>query len=107
MISSAKTEEPYRVEITRRAQKDIAQLTPKLKKKLRDILVNRISANPFDGKKLVGELDGFWSVRLTLKDRIVYSIDERQRVVYILRARTHYDLPQAENAFSPQSRATR
>ncbi|MFV2073605.1 MAG: type II toxin-antitoxin system YoeB family toxin [Thermoanaerobaculales bacterium] len=81
---------PYRVEITRRAQKDIARLTPKFKTKLRDILMNRIAVNPFDGKKLVGELDGYWSVRLTLKDRIVYSIDEQDRIVYILRARTHY-----------------
>ena len=84
---------PYRVEITRRAQKDIAKLAPKLKNKLRDILMNRIAANPFDGKKLIGELDGYWSVRLNLKDRIVYSIDEKDRIVYILRTRTHYDLP--------------
>ena len=83
---------PYRVEITRRAQKDIAKLAPKLKNKLRDILMNRIAMNPFDGKKLMGELDGYWSVRLSLKDRIVYSINEDDRIVYILRARTHYDL---------------
>jgi Txe/YoeB family toxin of toxin-antitoxin system len=82
---------PYRIEITRRAQKDITSLTPKLKKKLREILTNRISANPFDGKKLVGDLKGCWSVRLTLKDRIVYAIDEENRIVYILRARTHFE----------------
>ena len=84
-------EAPYRIEITRRAQKDIASLTPKLKKKLREILTNRISANPFDGKRLVGDLKGCWSVRLTLKDRIVYSIDEENRVVNVFRARTHYE----------------
>ena len=85
------TEPGYRIEITRRAQKDIETLTPKLKKKLRDILVNRIAVNPHDGKQLVGDLKGKWSVRLTLKDRIVYTIDEDHRVVYILRARTHYE----------------
>jgi Txe/YoeB family toxin of toxin-antitoxin system len=85
------TEEQFEVQITRRAQKDIASLTPKLKKKLRDILINRVAQNPFDGKKLVGELKGYWSVRLTLKDRVVYSIDEENRIVYILRARTHYE----------------
>ena len=83
------TDEPFRLQITRRAQKDIATLTPKLKKKLREILINRISVNPFDGKKLVGDLGGCWSVRLTLKDRVVYSIDEENRIVHILRARTH------------------
>ena len=85
------TDEPFRIQITRRAQKDIATLNPKLKKKLREILVNRIAVNPFDGKKLVGDLRGCWSVRLTLKDRVVYSIDEEKHIVYILRARTHYE----------------
>ncbi|MDX2438473.1 MAG: type II toxin-antitoxin system mRNA interferase toxin, RelE/StbE family, partial [Acidobacteriota bacterium] len=83
------TDEPFQVLITRRAQKDIATLTPKLKRKLREILMNRIAVNPFDGKKLVGDLKGYWSVRLTLKDRVVYSIDEENRIVYILRGRTH------------------
>ncbi len=85
------TEEPFQVQITRRAQKDIDTLTPKLKKKLREILVNRIAVNPFDGKKLVGELNGCWSVRLNLKDRVVYSIDEENHIVNVLRARTHYE----------------
>ncbi len=85
------TDEPFQVLITRRAQKDIATLTPKLKRKLREILMNRIAVNPFDGKKLVGDLKGYWSVRLTLKDRVVYSIDEEKRIVYILRGRTHYE----------------
>ena len=85
------TDEPFRLQITRRAQKDIATLTPKLKKKLHEILVHRIAVNPFDGKKLVGDLKGSWSVRLTPKDRVVYSIDEEDRIVHILRGRTHYE----------------
>ena len=85
------TDEPFRLQITRRAQKDIATLTPKLKKKLREILVHRIAVNPFDGKKLVGDLKGCWSVRLTLKDRVIYSIDEEKHTVYILPGRTHYE----------------
>jgi len=48
--------------------------------------------DPHRGKKLVGDLAGYWSVRLTLKNRIVYRVDEDRRVVYIVRARTHYDL---------------
>jgi mRNA interferase RelE/StbE len=85
------TDEPFRLQITRRAQKDIETLTPKLRKRLREILVNRIAVNPFDGKKLVGDLKGWWSVRLTLKDRVVYSNDEEEHTVYILRARTHHE----------------
>jgi len=82
--------DPFRVEVTRRAIKDIEHLSPKLKKKLRDILLNRIAMDPLSGKKLVGDLSGYRSVRLTLRDRIVYRVDEDRRVIYILRARTHY-----------------
>jgi len=82
----------YRIEVTRRAETDVATLTPKLKRKLKDILLNQIAVAPHRGKKLVGELAGYWSVRLTHKDRIVYRIDEAAKIVYILRARTHYDI---------------
>ena len=80
----------YRIKITRRAGTDIATLTPKLKRTLKDILLNQIAVAPYRGTKLVGELAGTWSVRLTYKDRIVYRIDEAKKIVYILRARTHY-----------------
>ncbi|HPH03200.1 MAG TPA: type II toxin-antitoxin system YoeB family toxin [Spirochaetota bacterium] len=42
------------------------------------------------GKRLVGELEGNWSLRLNLKDRIVYSIDEDNKLVYIKRAKPQY-----------------
>jgi len=42
------------------------------------------------GKKLIGDLAGYWSVRLTYRDRFVYRIDEESQTVFILRARTHY-----------------
>lgn len=42
------------------------------------------------GKKLIGDLGGSYSYRLIFQDRIVYSIDQKNRIVYIKRARTHY-----------------
>jgi Txe/YoeB family toxin of Txe-Axe toxin-antitoxin module len=81
---------PYDIRITKQAKKDINTLTPKLRAKLRDILVHVIAADPSEGKKLLGDLAGSYSYRLTYKDRIVYSVDERTKTVYIERARTHY-----------------
>lgn len=81
---------PYEIRITKQAKKDIDKLTPKLKQKLRDVLIEIIAENPYEGKKLLGDLEGSYSYRLTYKDRIVYSIDEKKRIVYIERARTHY-----------------
>jgi len=81
---------PYTLRITHTARKDIEKLTPKLKQKLKDILENVISVDPYEGKKLLGDLAGSYSYRLSFKDRIVYSIDEKNKIVYIERARTHY-----------------
>jgi len=81
---------PYTVRITRQAKKDIAALPPKLKQKLRTILTEIIAKNPYEGKKLLGDLSGSYSYRLTYQDRIVYSIDEETKTAYIERARTHY-----------------
>ena len=80
----------YTIRITRRAEKDIMKLTPKLRAKRYDILTEVIAKNPFQGKKLVGDLAASSSYRLTYKDRIVYSIDTKGKVVYIERAATHY-----------------
>jgi mRNA interferase RelE/StbE len=81
---------PYEIRITKQAKKDIDKLTPKLKQKLRDVLIEIIAENPYEGKKLLGDLEGSYSYRLSYKDRIVYSIDEKKKIVYIERSRTHY-----------------
>ena len=80
----------YKVLFSKQAQKDIRKLTPKLKEKAKEIIKNQISINPYCGKALVGDLKGYYSVRLSYRDRIVYSIDDDQVVVFILRAKTHY-----------------
>ncbi|MBI4064696.1 MAG: type II toxin-antitoxin system mRNA interferase toxin, RelE/StbE family [Elusimicrobia bacterium] len=80
----------YEIRITHQAKKDIEQLAPKLKNKLYAILTTVIAENPYVGKKLLGELAGSYSYRLTFKDRIVCSIDDKKKTVYIERAKTHY-----------------
>ncbi len=80
----------YEIRVTRRAEKDVRKLPPKLKAKLYDILTEIIAVAPFQGKKLIGDLAGSYSYRLTYQDRIVYSIDVRRRIVFIERAATHY-----------------
>ena len=42
---------PFTIRITRRAQKDIEKLTPKLRRKLREVMTNRIAEDPTSGKK--------------------------------------------------------
>ena len=80
----------YEVRFTKEAKKDIAKLTTKSKQKLKKIIQNKIMVNPYGGKKLVGDLSGFYSMRLSYKDRIIYTIDSKQKLIYIHRAKTHY-----------------
>ena len=80
----------YRVRLTRQAQKDIAKLTPKLRAKLKDIIRRRLAVDPYSGKPLVGALKGYYSLRLSYQDRIVYRINDDELIVIVLRARTHY-----------------
>ena len=80
----------YKILLTKTAKKDVASLSPKLREKLYRILTLKIAKKPYDGKKLIGDLAGSYSIRLSLKDRIIYSIDSKKRIVYIERAKTHY-----------------
>ena len=81
---------PYEIRFSKEAVKDFRKLTPKLQQKLGEILSEAIAKDPHCGKRLMGDLEGFLSFRLTYKDRIVYSIDESQRTVYVHRTKTHY-----------------
>jgi len=80
----------YEIRFTKIAKKDVKRLTPKLRRKLRDILIEVLSKNPYEGKRLLGDLSGSYSYPLSYRDRIIYSIDEEKGIVYIERARTHY-----------------
>jgi mRNA-degrading endonuclease RelE of RelBE toxin-antitoxin system len=81
---------PWEVRFTRQAKRDVEELSPRLREKLRDILTEVLAKNPYEGKRLLGDLAGSYSYRLTYKDRIVYSLDEERRILYVERARTHY-----------------
>ena len=80
----------WEIRFTKQARKDVEKLSPKLREKLRDILVEVLANEPYVGKRLLGDLEGSYSYRLTFKDRIVYSLDEKRRTLYVERARTHY-----------------
>jgi mRNA interferase RelE/StbE len=80
----------YTVRFTKEAVKDIKKIPLRLKNKLKNIISKEIIVDPYSGKKLVGDLEGFYSIRLSYKDRIVYSIDSKEHILFVHRARTHY-----------------
>lgn len=52
--------ERYEIVFTKQAQKDIAKLTPKLKAKFKDIIRNKVSVAPENGKQLASDLSGYY-----------------------------------------------
>ena len=80
----------YTLRFTKQAAKDLQKLSPKLRDKAKDILRKKVSIDPYSGKPLVGDLKGFYSVRLSHKDRIVYSIHDDVLEVIVVRGRSHY-----------------
>ena len=81
---------PYAIRFTKEAAKDVDRLPPRLKAKLKVVLREQVAPNPRCGKRLVGDLAGFFSLRLSYKDRRVYSVDDDSRTVFVHRARTHH-----------------
>lgn len=85
----------YRVVFTRQAMKDrrlIAQAgLERRAKALLDLLAEDPLKTPPPCEKLVGDLAGFYSRRINLQHRLVYSVHPEEGVVKILRLWTHYE----------------
>ena len=85
----------WKVVFTRQAQKDAQQLARAgLRQKAEELLAilrrdPRQSPPPFE--KLIGDLAGAYSRRISIQHRLVYQILDEQRIVKVLRMWTHYE----------------
>jgi toxin YoeB len=85
----------WKVVFTRQAQKDAQQLARAgLRPKAEELLAilrrdPRQSPPPFE--KLVGDLAGAYSRRISIQHRLVYQILDEQRIVKVLRMWTQYE----------------
>ena len=85
----------WSVILSRQAIKDIikikrAGLTIKLKELLKTFVKDPY-ANPPRYEMLVGNIKGFYSRRINIKHRLVYSVDDDRHIVHVLRMWTHYE----------------
>jgi Txe/YoeB family toxin of toxin-antitoxin system len=85
----------WRILYTRQAQKDAkkiaaAGLRPKAEK-----LLEILSENPFQTpppfEKLIGDLSGAYSRRITIQHRLVYQVLQETKTVKVVRMWTHYE----------------
>ncbi len=85
----------YKILFSKEAQKDAEKIKKSnLSDKCR-ALIEIIKADPFAKippfEKLVGDLSGFYSRRINIQHRLVYSVDQEAKIVKILRMWTHYE----------------
>jgi len=85
----------WRIVYTRQAQKDArkiaaAGLRPKAEK-----LLEILSKNPFQlsppFEKLIGDLSGAYSRRITIQHRLVYQVSQEKKIVKVIRMWTHFE----------------
>jgi len=85
----------WRVVYTRHAQKDAKKIAQSNLKKKTTELISLLKQDPFQTppqfEKLVGDLDGAYSRRINIQDRLIYQVLDKERVVKVLRMWTHYE----------------
>lgn len=85
----------YDVRLSKRARADLELvLRSPYKSKVRELLElikNNPYASPPPYEKLIGDLFGAYSRRISLQHRLVYAVDEELRQVRVLRMWTHYE----------------
>lgn len=85
----------WTVVYTTEAQKDAKKLSRaglRLKtEKLLEVLSKNPFLNPPPYEKLLGDLQGSYSRRITIQHRLVYQVIEKERVVKVLRMWSHYE----------------
>lgn len=59
--------------------------------RLIQLLENNPYTTPPPYEKLVGNLQGMYSRRITLQHRLVYTVEEHEHAVHVLRLWTHYE----------------
>lgn len=85
----------WRIVYAKQAVKDAKKLSASgLKQKTQELLAI-LKTNPFQNpppyEKLVGDLVGAYSRRISIHHRLVYEVIEQENVVRVLRMWTHYE----------------
>lgn len=85
----------WKLVFTKQAQKDAKKLAASgLKDKaqhLLDLMKEDPYQNPPPFEKLVGDLTGAYSRRINIQHRLVYQIYDEEKIVKVIRLRTHYE----------------
>ena len=85
----------WRIVYTRQAQKDAKKIAAAGLRQKAEKLLEILSENPFQTppsfEKLIGDLSGAYSRRITFQHRLVYQVLQEIKTVKVIRMWTHYE----------------
>ncbi len=85
----------WRIVYTRQAQKDAKKIAAAGLRQKAEKLLEILSENPFQTpppfEKLIGDLSGAYSRRITIQHRLVYQVLKEIKTVKVIRMWTHYE----------------
>lgn len=85
----------WTVVFTKQAQKDAQKLAAAGLRKKAEQLIAVLRQNPYQNpppyEKLLGDLFSFYSRRINIQHRLVYSVADAERIVKVVRMWTHYE----------------
>ena len=80
---------------SKQANRDAKKLSASGLRAKAEELLKILSTNPYQNpppyENLVGELAGLYSRRINVKHRLVYQIDEQEKIVRVIRMWSHYE----------------
>ena len=76
----------YNVEYAKGVVKDLKKLSSPIRQKAIQIIEKVLALDPYVGRPLTGPYKGLWKYRVG-DYRIVYTIEERRLVIFVLRVR--------------------
>lgn len=85
----------WEIVYTKQAQKDAKRISESGLKEKTKTLLEILSHDPFQNpppyEKLIGDLAGAYSRRITIQHRLVYEVFQEEKTVRVLRMWTHYE----------------
>ncbi len=85
----------WKIVFSKQAQKDAQKAARAGLRQKIEPLLETIRKNPYDAthhfERLRGDLEGFYSRRITIKHRLVYEVHDDLKIVRIVRMWTHYE----------------
>ena len=85
----------WQIVYTKQAQKDARKLSASGLRSKAELLLEILRVNPFQTsphfEKLVGDLEGAYSLRINIQHRLVYQVIKELQTVKIIRMWTHYE----------------